>query len=99
MRSDSRGSVLNRCSSTAGSAQPMIRRTMRSTPAAVPASGSRVVWAETVRLPEAGTAAGVERIVRRIIGCALPAVDEHLFKTLPRESDRIYDRYLRAKRT
>lgn len=61
-------------------------------------ANGRVVWGETMLLAETGTAAGVERIVRRIIGCALPAVDEDQFLALSREPDTIYDRYLRAKR-
>jgi tetratricopeptide (TPR) repeat protein len=49
-------------------------------------------------LADIGTAGGVERIVRRIAGAALPAVDEDLFLGLPRETDDHYDRYLIAKR-
>ena len=58
----------------------------------------RVVWAETMALADTGTAGGVEKIVRRIVGAALPAVDEDLLAALPHESDDLYDRYLIAKR-
>jgi len=57
-----------------------------------------VVWAETMALADTGTAGGVEKIVRRIVGAALPAVDEDLLAALPHESDDLYDRYLIAKR-
>ena len=43
----------------------------------------RVVWAETMSLADTGTAGGVEMIVRRIVGAALPAVDEDLLAGLP----------------
>jgi DNA-binding winged helix-turn-helix (wHTH) protein/tetratricopeptide (TPR) repeat protein len=58
----------------------------------------RVLWGETMSLADTGTAGGVERIVRRIAGAALPAVDEDLFRGLPRETGDLYDRYLIAKR-
>ena len=58
----------------------------------------RVLWGETMSLAETGTAGGVERIVRRIAGAALPAVDEDVLRGLPRETDVLYDRYLIAKR-
>ena len=58
----------------------------------------RVVWAETMALADTGTAGGVEQIVRRIVGAALPAVDDDLFLGLPRDSDDLYDNYLIAKR-
>lgn len=58
----------------------------------------RVVWSETMSLAATGTAGGVERIVRRIAGAALPAVDEDLFLGLPQQTDDLYDRYLIAKR-
>lgn len=57
----------------------------------------RVVWAETLSLADSGTAAGVERIVRRIVGSALPAVDEDMFLRIPRETADLYDSYLLAK--
>lgn len=56
-----------------------------------------VLWADTLSLADTGAAAGVEKIVRRIAGAALPAVDEDLLTGLPRESDDLYDRYLIAK--
>ena len=58
----------------------------------------RVIWGETMSLADTGTAGGVERIVRRIAGAALPAVDDDLFLGLPSEPDDFYDRYLIAKR-
>lgn len=61
-------------------------------------SDGRVVWAETMALKDTGTAAGVDTIVRRIVGAALPAVDEDLFLGLARETQDFYDRYLLAKR-
>ena len=57
-----------------------------------------VVWSETLSLADTGTAGGVERIVRRIVGSALPAVDEDLFAGLSRATGAFYDRYLLAKR-
>jgi DNA-binding winged helix-turn-helix (wHTH) protein/tetratricopeptide (TPR) repeat protein len=57
-----------------------------------------VVWAETMSLADTGTAGGVERIVRRIVGAALPAVDEDLLLGLSQESGDLYDNYLLAKR-
>jgi DNA-binding winged helix-turn-helix (wHTH) protein len=61
-------------------------------------SDGRVIWAETLSLFRQGTAAGVERIVRRIVGSALPAVDDDLYLGLPELSEAFYDRYLIAKR-
>ena len=58
----------------------------------------RVLWGETMSLADTGTAGGVERIVRRIAGAVLPAVDDDLFLGLPQETDDLYDRYLIAKR-
>jgi DNA-binding winged helix-turn-helix (wHTH) protein/tetratricopeptide (TPR) repeat protein len=57
-----------------------------------------VVWAETMSLADAGTAGGVEKIVRRIVGATLPAVDEDILAGLSVESAHLYDRYLVAKR-
>lgn len=57
-----------------------------------------VIWAETLPLGHGGTASGVEKIVRRIIGSALPAVDADLYFAMPAVSGAFYDRYLRAKR-
>lgn len=57
-----------------------------------------VLWAETLSLADTGAAGSVEKIVRRIAGAVLPAVDEDLLAGLPRESDDLYDRYLIAKR-
>jgi DNA-binding winged helix-turn-helix (wHTH) protein len=58
----------------------------------------RVLWAETMSLADTGTAGGVGKIVRRIAGAAIPAVDEDLYLDLPSESDDLYHRYLVAKR-
>ncbi len=57
-----------------------------------------VLWAETMPLGGDGTAEGVETIVRRILGAALPAVDEDVLAGLPREPGDVYDAYLVAKR-
>lgn len=58
-----------------------------------------VLWAETIPLAGgAGTAEGVETIVRRIVGSALPAVDEDLVLGLPQHPGDLYDAYLVAKR-
>ena len=61
-------------------------------------AGGQVVWAETLSLADTGTAGGVETIVRRIVGAALPAVDEDLFLGLPKATGDFYDNYLIAKR-
>lgn len=61
-------------------------------------ANGRIVWAETMSLADTGTAGGVEKIVRRIVGAALPAVDDDLFLGLPNETDDFYDGYLIAKR-
>lgn len=58
----------------------------------------RVVWAETLSLARDGTAAGVQTIVRRIVGSALPAVDNDVLLGLPAVSADFFDRYLLAKR-
>lgn len=57
-----------------------------------------VVWAETMSLADTGTAGGVEKIVRQIVGAALPAVDEDVWLGLPEETGDLYDSYLIAKR-
>lgn len=61
-------------------------------------SDGRVLWAETMSLADTGTAGGVGKIVRRIAGAAIPAVDDDLYLDLPQESDDLYLRYLVAKR-
>lgn len=58
----------------------------------------RVVWAETMALAGLGAAGSVERIVRRIIGAAFPAVDNDISLGLPDAASDLYDRYLAAKR-
>lgn len=57
-----------------------------------------VVWAETMSLADGGTAGGVEKIVRRIVGAALPALDDDLLHGLPKDPGNLYDAYLIAKR-
>lgn len=57
-----------------------------------------IVWAETMSLSGGGTAGGVEKIVRRIVGATLPAVDEDVLAGLPLDAGDFYDRYLVAKR-
>jgi DNA-binding winged helix-turn-helix (wHTH) protein len=57
-----------------------------------------VIWAETLALADGGTAHGVEQIVRRIVGSALPAMDADISLGLPEVSESFYERYLIAKR-
>lgn len=58
-----------------------------------------VLWAETMPLGDgAEIAEGVEKIVRRIVGSALPALDEDLVLGLPPHPGDLYDAYLVAKR-
>ena len=61
-------------------------------------SDARILWAETMALADTGMAGGVEKIVRRIAGAAIPALDEDLYVGLPHEPDDVYNRYLVAKR-
>lgn len=61
-------------------------------------SDGLVLWAETLSLADAGMAASVEKIVRRIIGAALPAVDDDLFVGLSHAPGSYYDRYLVTRR-
>ncbi|WP_265569436.1 winged helix-turn-helix domain-containing protein [Sphingomicrobium nitratireducens] len=58
----------------------------------------RIVWAETVKLADTGMQMGVETIVRRIVGAALPALDQDLSLGLDQAGDTLFDRYLKAKR-
>lgn len=58
----------------------------------------RIVWAETLTLAAGTAAAGVETIVRRIVGAALPALDQDLSLGIPPDAQDHYDRYLLAKR-
>lgn len=57
-----------------------------------------IVWADTMSLVQGGTAGGVDRIVRRILGAALPAVGDDVLLGLPRETGDFYESYLIAKR-
>jgi len=58
-----------------------------------------VLWAETMPLSGGtGTLEGVEKIVRRILGSALPALDEDLVLGLQGPPGDLYDSYLVAKR-
>ena len=57
-----------------------------------------VVWGEAMSLANGGTAGGVDKIVRRIVGAALPAVDDDVLQALPKDGGEIYGRYLLAKR-
>lgn len=57
-----------------------------------------IVWADTMALGSTGIAGGVDTIVRRIIGAALPALDENVFLGVPPGTDEFYGRYLIAKR-
>ena len=59
---------------------------------------ARVIWAENLPLPENGTVTGVEKLVRRIVGSALPAMDHDIDLGLPEASGGLFERYLIAKR-
>lgn len=59
----------------------------------------RIVWAETMTLAGAGGAADwIEKIVRRIVAAALPALDQDVWLGIPPEAGALYDRFLQAKR-
>lgn len=58
----------------------------------------RVIWAESLSLGRDGTVAGIQTIVRRIVGSALPAVGHDVDLGLPTVTEAYYDRYLLAKR-
>lgn len=60
-------------------------------------SDGRVLWAENMSLADTGAAAGVDRIVRRIAGSLLPAVDQDLIVGVGQQDDNLFDRYLKAK--
>lgn len=61
-------------------------------------SDGRVLWAENMSLANVGTAEGVDRIVKRIAGSLLPAVDQDLINGVARHGANLFDRYLIAKR-
>lgn len=56
-----------------------------------------IVWTESIALPAASMATALEGIVRRIVGAALPVVDEDMFLELPSEADSVHKLYLSAK--
>ncbi|WP_265529641.1 winged helix-turn-helix domain-containing protein [Sphingomicrobium marinum] len=57
-----------------------------------------VVWAETMKLDGSGLGAGIEKIVRQIVGAALPALDQDVSIGIGDAAGSIFDRYLVAKR-
>lgn len=61
-------------------------------------SDGRVLWAENMSLAETGAAEGIDRIVKRIAGSLLPAVDQDLIAGVARHGASLFDRYLLAKR-
>ena len=58
----------------------------------------RVVWSENLALAENDSVSGVEMLVRRIVGSALPAMDQDIDLGLPEASGGFFERYLIAKR-
>lgn len=56
-----------------------------------------VVWTDSIAVAGASMGAGVELIVRRIVGAALPVVDEDMFLELPGNAESVYGAYLAAK--
>ncbi|HYU94580.1 MAG TPA: winged helix-turn-helix domain-containing protein [Sphingomicrobium sp.] len=58
----------------------------------------RVVWSENLALAENDSISGVEMLVRRIVGSALPAMDQDIDLGLPEASGGFFERYLIAKR-
>ncbi|WP_037502249.1 winged helix-turn-helix domain-containing protein [Sphingomonas jaspsi] len=61
-------------------------------------SDGRVLWAENMSLANMGNAEGVDRIVKRIAGSLLPAVDQDLISGVARHGANLFDRYLIVKR-
>lgn len=61
-------------------------------------SDGRILWAENMSLANMGSAEGVDRIVKRIAGSLLPAVDQDLINGVARHGANLFDRYLIAKR-
>ena len=57
-----------------------------------------IVWAETMKLDDSGIGAGIEKIVRQIVGAALPALDQDVSIGIGNAAGTIFDRYLVAKR-
>lgn len=55
-----------------------------------------IVWAETIPIGNSG--AGVETIVRRIVGAAFPALDQDISIGIGNTAGTLFDRYLVAKR-
>ncbi|WP_375404189.1 winged helix-turn-helix domain-containing protein [uncultured Sphingomonas sp.] len=56
-----------------------------------------IVWTESVTADGSDMATGVEHIVRRIVGAALPIVDEDMVLETPRDAASVYGAYLSAK--
>ncbi|MBW0145218.1 winged helix-turn-helix domain-containing protein [Sphingomicrobium clamense] len=57
-----------------------------------------IVWAETIPIDSDGLGAGVETIVRRIVGAAFPALDQDLSIGIGDAAGTLFDRYIVAKR-
>jgi DNA-binding winged helix-turn-helix (wHTH) protein/tetratricopeptide (TPR) repeat protein len=57
----------------------------------------RVVWSENLALAENDSVSGVEMLVRRIVGSALPAMDQDIDLGLPEAGGGFFERYLIAK--
>lgn len=55
-----------------------------------------IVWAETIPISNSG--AGVETIVRQIVGAAFPALDQDISIGIGDTAGTVFDRYLLAKR-
>ncbi|MCJ8189782.1 winged helix-turn-helix domain-containing protein [Sphingomicrobium aestuariivivum] len=57
-----------------------------------------VVWAEMMLIEDEGVGAGVETIVRQIVGAAMPALDQDISIGIGDNAGTLFDRYLVAKR-
>lgn len=57
-----------------------------------------VVWAETMPIADTGMGKGVETIVRKMVGAALPALDQDVSIGIGDAAGTLFDRYLVAKR-
>ena len=57
-----------------------------------------VVWAEMMLIEDEGVGAGVEAIVRQIVGAVLPALDQDISIGIGDNAGTLFDRYLVAKR-
>ncbi|WP_265562595.1 winged helix-turn-helix domain-containing protein [Sphingomicrobium arenosum] len=57
-----------------------------------------IVWAEMMLIEDEGVGAGVEAIVRQIVGAVLPALDQDISIGIGDSTGTLFDRYLVAKR-